>query len=89
MEAAIKSNDFLKTLEVLALSQINVNQIFLLDGKKTSFFHMAAVYADEYLLEMLCQNGAKLDILDEDSKRPYDLAVLAKRVRLNYFATRI
>lgn len=62
------------------MSQVNVNQIYLLGGKKTTFFHMAAVHAGEHILEMMCQNGAKLDILDEDSKKPYDLAFLAKRV---------
>lgn len=68
----------------MALSRINVNQIYYLGGKKTTFFHWAALWADECILELMCQNGAKLDILDEDSKRPYDVAVLAKRVRKTY-----
>ena len=77
----MKDNDFLKTLDVLAFSRINVNQIYHLGGRKTTIFHWAVMYADESILELMCQNGAKLDTLDEDSRKPIDTAVIMKRVR--------
>ena len=59
---------------------MDLKQKIMIDFKKTTFLHLACMYANALIVEFLLQSGADLEDVDEDSQKPIDILKLMEKV---------
>jgi ankyrin repeat protein len=73
---AIKANDMVKIVPLIFTNKINLHELVPFEGKKRNYLHVAAMYGRKYIIEYLLLAGCKIDILDSDSCKPLDVAMI-------------
>jgi len=87
---AFKNSDLSRILQILALNKVNLQESSIIDGKKRTYLHIACMYSKKHVIEYLLLNGAKLDILDQDSCKPLDMAMIMNNLEaVDYIVKRM
>jgi len=79
---ALEEKDFLKVLHVLVYTKKNLNEEYIIEGRKQTVLHYACAKSCVELVELLIRNGCNVQAEDQDKCKPIDRALLANNVEI-------
>jgi len=68
-------------LHILVYTKKNLNEKYIIEGRKQTVLHYACAKSSVELVELLVRNGCDVQAEDEDSCKPIERALLSNNVR--------